>query len=282
MEAVFDPFLADLQADWLEARAQRGASYAKWRLLSGYASLLAQVATCALGSLFGPTYALAPALDSAAMDLEGESFSGRLTRHMAALGSAFLITFGLFAMMSSLIARTQGESKAPPDISIGIVPIEKTPETVEPVKPELPRRPEPQPEGPSVRYPTDPTNEAIARHPVRPGEGWKIPMDFETGGVEPVPRAANQGLVPRVRVAPEYPQRALVRGLEGWVEVEFTVTEIGSVSDPVVVESHPRSIFDRVSLRAVEQWKYEPMIIDGKPVSSPGVRTRLVFELDRE
>ena len=43
--------------------------------------------------------------------------------------------------------------------------------------------------------------------------------------------------LPIVKVAPVYPSRALSRGLEGFVIVEFTVTRQGTVRDPVVVES---------------------------------------------
>ena len=34
-----------------------------------------------------------------------------------------------------------------------------------------------------------------------------------------------------------YPRRALSRGMTGWVIVEFTVTELGTVIDPVVVSN---------------------------------------------
>src|SRR5690606_20820240 len=40
--------------------------------------------------------------------------------------------------------------------------------------------------------------------------------------------------LPIVKVAPIYPARALTRGLEGYVIVEFTVTRAGTVKDVVV------------------------------------------------
>jgi protein TonB len=91
---------------------------------------------------------------------------------------------------------------------------------------------------------------------------------------------ADQGEIPIVRVEPIYPQRAVQRGIEGWVEVEFTVTEVGSISEPTILRSHPSGIFDRAALRAIERWKYEPKIVDGQPVSRPGVRNRFRFEMN--
>jgi hypothetical protein len=50
METVFDPFLADLQADWLRAKSNQSAHYTRRSLFSAYVSLVVQVATFAIGS----------------------------------------------------------------------------------------------------------------------------------------------------------------------------------------------------------------------------------------
>ncbi len=63
--------------------------------------------------------------------------------------------------------------------------------------------------------------------------------------------------------------------------VEFTVTSNGSVTDPVVIESEPSSIFNRAAERAVVKWKYKPRVVDGNPVDVPGVRTMLTFQLEK-
>ena len=47
--------------------------------------------------------------------------------------------------------------------------------------------------------------------------------------------------LPIVKVAPIYPQRALVRGIEGYCVVQYTVTRQGTIRDPFVCEgSHTR------------------------------------------
>lgn len=54
---------------------------------------------------------------------------------------------------------------------------------------------------------------------------------------------------------PEYPARALRKGVEGWVEVEFSVNARGRVTDVVVIESQPGTTFIRETLRALKKWR---------------------------
>ena len=90
---------------------------------------------------------------------------------------------------------------------------------------------------------------------------------------------AEGDYLPIVRVAPVYPARALSRGLEGYVDLEFTVTETGTVRDPVVSFS-TSSLFERAALRAVLKFKYKPRVVDGVPVEVPGVKTRITFKIE--
>ena len=48
---------------------------------------------------------------------------------------------------------------------------------------------------------------------------------------------AEGDYLPIVRVAPVYPARALSRGVEGYVDMSFTVTTTGTVRDPIVTFS---------------------------------------------
>lgn len=84
--------------------------------------------------------------------------------------------------------------------------------------------------------------------------------------------------MPIVQVAPQYPRRAMERGLEGYVLLEFTVTREGTVRDPIVVESSS-ALFERAAVDAVLRFRYRPRVIDGQPVEVPGVRFRMTFEL---
>ena len=82
-----------------------------------------------------------------------------------------------------------------------------------------------------------------------------------------------------VRVLPRYPSRALSRGIEGWVLLEFAINELGQAVDPQVVDADPKGTFDRAAVSAVKRWKYRPMIEDGKPAVRPGVRQMISFRI---
>lgn len=90
---------------------------------------------------------------------------------------------------------------------------------------------------------------------------------------------AEGDYLPIVRVAPVYPARALSRGLEGYVDLEFTVTTTGTVEEPIVTYS-TSSLFERAAIRAVLKFKYKPRVVDGQPVAVPGVKTRITFKIE--
>ncbi len=81
---------------------------------------------------------------------------------------------------------------------------------------------------------------------------------------------AEGDYLPIVRVAPVYPARALSRGIEGYVDMSFTVTITGSVINPIVLFS-TSSLFERAATRAVVKFKYKPRVTDGIPVEVSGV-----------
>ncbi|MEO0346790.1 MAG: TonB family protein [Pseudomonadota bacterium] len=68
-------------------------------------------------------------------------------------------------------------------------------------------------------------------------------------------------------VAPIYPRRALQRGVNGRVKVEFTVGTDGKTREIEVVESSSGSMFDRSALRAISEWEYEPRLVRGQAVA---------------
>lgn len=91
---------------------------------------------------------------------------------------------------------------------------------------------------------------------------------------------AEGDYLPIVRVAPVYPARALSRGLEGHVDLSFTVTQAGTVTDPVIIFS-TSSLFERAATRAVLKFKYKPRVVDGVPVDVPNVKTRITFRIEQ-
>ena len=91
----------------------------------------------------------------------------------------------------------------------------------------------------------------------------------------------DRDVVPLVRVDPEYPPRARQQGIEGWVEVEFTISPVGTVQDAVVIASKPSFVFDRAALRAIRKWRYNPKVENGVAIARPGIQVRLRFEIPR-
>jgi TonB family protein len=82
-----------------------------------------------------------------------------------------------------------------------------------------------------------------------------------------------------VYVAPKFPAATRNRQENGWVELEFTVRADGSTGDIVVTNSYPRNVFDSSAVRAVGQWRYKPVMLNGKPVDQrAAVRIRFSEE----
>ena len=73
-------------------------------------------------------------------------------------------------------------------------------------------------------------------------------------------------------VSPIYPARAQASRIEGWVELDFTVAETGQVQGVQVHAASNPGVFDEAAVKAVSQWRYQPLLRDGQPVA---VRTRV-------
>ena len=91
---------------------------------------------------------------------------------------------------------------------------------------------------------------------------------------------ASDDVLPIVKVAPVYPSDAILKNTEGDVLIEFVVTEMGTVRDPVILDAEPPGVFDQAAIDAVLKFKYKPKVVDGKPTETAGVRHRIVFEIN--
>jgi len=87
------------------------------------------------------------------------------------------------------------------------------------------------------------------------------------------PTTAQPRLIKMVQ--PRYPQEALMRGLDGWVDVSLRVTASGDVIEPRIEDSSRGRLFNKAALAAVEQWKYEARGDEGV---SDRIRVRLSFQ----
>jgi len=102
-----------------------------------------------------------------------------------------------------------------------------------------------------------------------PGSGAYIGSAFSGDGE----------LSPIVRIPPNYPLDARRKKIEGWVKVEFTVQEDGSVSNAKAKAAEPSGIFEQAAIMAIAQWKFNPATENGKTVRRRVAQT-LKFELN--
>jgi protein TonB len=197
-----------------------------------------------------------------------------IVRYVIGVGLAAIVTFGLFYLMQWLIQTDGAQLDEGSDGRVlDFVRVEQEQELqTKDRKPEPPPPPdEPPPDMPDPSFDSD--VEALGMD--IGGAGMDANLDIQgQGGF-----SADGEYLPIVKVAPVYPRRALTRGIEGYVLLEFTVTKSGSVQDPVVVEADPPGIFDRAAIQAALKFKYKPKVVNGEPIDVAGVRNLITFEL---
>ena len=196
-------------------------------------------------------------------------------RLAVALPVAAMVTVGLFLVMRALVApEGPAELEAVESVAVRLTRTDREEDTRqkerELTRPEARELPPPPP--PAASKPQARPDLGAMTIPVAGGLG----LDFNLAVGAP----QDRNVQPKIRVPPEYPARALNRGIEGWVELEFTVDEQGNVVEPRVVRADPESVFDRAALRAVRKFKYNPKVVNGDPVRQTGIRFLFQFEIE--
>ncbi|MBK8187140.1 MAG: TonB family protein [Cellvibrio sp.] len=194
-------------------------------------------------------------------------------KKMLALCLAVVMTMMLFYMMYLLI-----KNDSIPDEPI------KTPEIPStlykaPVPDPVP--PEEQPlVKPVIQNPPPVTYEPLTPTAVAPS----IPEPGLIGHRPPIginPLAIDAQPMPMVRVSPAYPQSAVVRRIEGFVDVVFDVTETGAVENIQIVHAEPEKIFNSAVMKSVSRWKYRPKMEEGVAMKMYGLRERIRFNMEK-
>lgn len=86
-----------------------------------------------------------------------------------------------------------------------------------------------------------------------------VPEDTKEATNEP---AATHNLLaetqyaPIIKVPPRYPTQAAKEGIEGYVAVQFSIAENGSVTNAKVLRSEPERVFDPAALKSLKYYKY--------------------------
>jgi len=197
---------------------------------------------------------------------------------------AAVVSCALFLSMSRLIAPgDEPRGGLRPIAGIHFGPVE-LPEEIKarsrsrPEKPPLPGNP---PATPRLQ---------VAKPELEPGEmpAADLPdLDLPlVGGEGAFPGSYRQAdlwaegdIIPIVVIRPLYPREAAMAGTEGWVKVEFTITAVGTVENPRVIDAWPPRIFNREAIRAILKWKFKPRVVDGVAVERQATQV-IDFTLD--
>ncbi|MBT4265114.1 MAG: energy transducer TonB [Deltaproteobacteria bacterium] len=95
------------------------------------------------------------------------------------------------------------------------------------------------------------------------------------------PDEIDNPLLPLIRNPPVYPRSAKRRGIQGWVDIVYTINRSGDVENVQIVKATPEGVYEKSVLRAVSGWRFSPGTVKGKPVNIR-VKQRLRFELNHE
>ena len=199
-----------------------------------------------------------------------------IVRFIIPFGLAGVVTFGLFWLMQSLIG-VEGELDTSERTKVVDFVRVKRSEEVKKKEREPPKKEEIDDTPPPPDFQMDQSTN-LDGGGIGISAGVDASMSLDTGAGFSM-ASADGDAVPMVRVPPQYPERAQQRGIEGRVLIEFTISKSGSVKDAKVIFAEPKRVFDKAALKAVRQWKYNPKIVNGKPVEQPGVKIAIPFRL---
>ncbi len=203
-----------------------------------------------------------------------------LVKIIASAGLAFLTVLVLFYIMSALISNTPDINKQANQTSL-IEFIRVKPRTfLDEKKRKLPEKKPKEMKPPKMKM----LSSALSK-PQKMNQQMNLPdikSILKSGGpaVGGLGMAMGSEVTPLIRIEPQYPRKAAMQGIEGWVILQFNLTPAGSVSDVQVLSARPPRIFDREAIKALRKWKYRPKMENGKPVEQKGMKVQLNFKLE--
>jgi TonB family protein len=124
------------------------------------------------------------------------------------------------------------------------------------------------------RRPSEPQDISVITDLAERSELGRFFDAFLWGAIRVEPADLQRRLIHSI--APEYPDVARLAGIEGDVTLRVLVGEDGTIHDMTPLSGPP--ILCRAAIRAVEQWRYVPALVDGHPVGIVSTVT-LAFRL---
>lgn len=183
---------------------------------------------------------------------------------------AMAVTFGLFLFMHKLISSGGGDRVdlgAIAGIHFGPVDI---PDEITSKSRRKPRRPPPPKDPPPPKMQISRVDQQVQDFPRIKFPSLDVPLigggGMFLGNFQQVDKTAEGDIIPIVVIRPMYPPEAVISGIEGWVKIEFTITALGTVINPRVVDARPARVFNRAAIRAILKWKFKPRVVAGVAV----------------
>ncbi len=196
-----------------------------------------------------------------------------INRYLSAVLTALAITISLVWVMHTLIEVSEAalvpvEPREPFVIGPTVIATPLITITERPTPPQPPETP------PPLIPPTS-------------SNGPTTPVLYHAPGPTPLPSfhgpdffgQGSTALINIINAQPDYPIAASQKGLEGYVVVQFDVTETGTIENAVVIESSS-SVFNKPAIKAAYRSRYKPRSIDGVPQKSFGLRKMFRFEME--
>ncbi len=193
-------------------------------------------------------------------------------KYLVVFIAALALNIGLFVLMQSMVVQKRIRLADVADFDLASfirVPESKAPP---------PSRRKQAPERPSEGHQAK--TQSLVQATEQAGDfALTANFQFDFGGTLETPTIfLDSNLTAIVRAPVSYPQRAAMKGIEGYVEIIYTVTETGLVANPMVVAAEPEGYFEKAALQSVKKWRYQPVIQNGEAISVRA-KARLIFEL---
>lgn len=214
---------------------------------------------------------------------------------LTVLVAAGLISFALFVIMAAMADNGRSNAFDLPDM----MAIQFDSMTIESQTQVKDRRREPPPK-PEIEEPPPDIEQLEQMQDVQPlplevtALSVDSLLDLDTGislGQRLVDGSGAGNIVPDYvmvddltaisRITPQYPRRALMQGIEGFVEVELLISAEGTVQRVRIIESEPEGLFERAVQTATLRWRFRPQFKDGVAVPVRA-RTTIDFQLDND
>lgn len=197
---------------------------------------------------------------------------------------ALLVSLLLFYLMSVLIFKeNQAQTLGSGQVNISFL-LNDSFKELELRSRYLPKKPveEPTPETPKLKIQKTELEkpELLTSLP-----SLDLPEDFRSDGQGAAVSSGgvqDSAVSPLFRIEPVYPRKALLQGTEGFVILQFEITETGQVDNISVIQASPPQIFNASAIQALRKWKYRAKMEGGKAVRQKNLKVKLKFQITQD